>query len=119
MSKRTLAGRKTPGNPHPNSIPPIGRPSGVTVVQVPDYLPLFGFGWCRSGAPTLDFEGLTLPQVLRTFRDAWRTCNGASWAWLFMFDGKPIANDSDDLLEQLDAVNVGDRPFAELRLRAG
>lgn len=57
MSAMTLAGRTTPGNPHPNSIPPIGRPNGVTVVRVPDWRPLWGFGWCRSGALSVDFEG--------------------------------------------------------------
>jgi hypothetical protein len=118
MSAMTLAGRKVPGNPHPNSRPPIGRPSGVTVVKVPDWRPLWGFGWCRSGAPSVDFEGLTLPGALDAFPDAWRRCNGESWAWLFTYAGKPVANDVDDLLEQLDEVNVGDRPFAELRLGA-
>ncbi len=118
MSTMTLAGRKVPGNPHPNSIPPIGR-RGVTVVKAVDYQPRFGFGWTRSGDPKVDFEGLTLPEVLQTFRDAWRHCNGEVWSWLFVYDGQLIANDSDDLLEQLDEVNRGGRPFAELQLRAG
>lgn len=119
MSKMTLAGRKVPGNPHPNSIPPIGR-RGVTVVKTVDYQPRFGFGWCRSGAPTVDYEGLTLPEVLQTFRDAWRhNCSGEAWYWLFVYDGQPIVNDTDDLLEQMDAANLGDIPFVELQLRAG
>ncbi len=42
MSKMTLAGRKTPGNPHPYSLQPIGRPNGVTVAKVPAGIPSLG-----------------------------------------------------------------------------
>lgn len=118
MSKRTVIGRKAPVHPHPHPSTTIGRPDGVSVVRVPDYRPLWGFGWCRSGAPSVDLDGLTLPEALDAFRDAWRRCNGDSWAWLFTYAGKPVVNDVDDLLEQLDDVGQGSLPYAELQLGA-
>lgn len=102
---------------HPNTTP-IERLANVTVVKVPDYRPLWGFGWARCDAPRIALEGLNLPELLEAFRDAWRRCNGENWSWVMTYDGRPVANDTDELLEQLDAVNLGDLPFATLALRA-
>lgn len=116
MRSATLAGRKLPGNPHPNSIPPIGR-RGVTVSGVPPQARVWGFGWTRAGEATVARDGMTVPEVLDAYRHAWRCCNGAgSWSCVVTFDGHPVEV-SDELLIALDDANL-DRKHVTLRLAA-
>jgi hypothetical protein len=122
MSTLKLPTKRVGINPissyHPDAFRSSGPVRPARTVRAPDWRPSFGLGFSRDPLPVVTHIGLTLPQALDAYRFAWRSLNGQTWFWTMTWDGCPIANDPDDLLEQLDEVNVGDRPFAELRLGA-
>ncbi len=113
MSASNLARRIDAGNQYP---PTSERRPRVFEVTVTADQPRWGFGFARHGAPSVDFEGMTLPNVLHAFRDAWRRCNGEPWAWVMTVDGRLVTNDPDELIDTLDEVNLGDRAFVVVRV---